>query len=219
MIRRLGSISVLLLGSAGSILAKPSIVWNTPLAHQTVWGKQVKLSATVQDTVGLIKVYFELDGGLLKEFTIEPNPGTYVMYWDTTNVPVGSHVLTAVADDKHGGQGVLNIPISVSPTPLTCQNIQIELTNEATTVVSGTFYGSGIAYIGWSAKPGTTSVYSSPTTLNHGKSYTVYGVFGGPNGQVSCSTSVPVVNSCPKPAIDAYFTITSALGCTFVSAY
>lgn len=87
------------LGGAGGDATPPTVGMSAPASNATVAGASVTVSATASDAVGVVGVQFRLDGANLGA---EDTSSPYSTVWNTTSVPNGSHVLTAVARDAAG---------------------------------------------------------------------------------------------------------------------
>jgi hypothetical protein len=83
----------------------PSISLVTPLQNATVSGSDVAISADAADNTGVAGVQFKLDG---RDLGSEDLAAPFEIPWNTTTVPNGPHLLTAVARD-----GRLN-PVSLA---------------------------------------------------------------------------------------------------------
>lgn len=87
-------------------------------AQTIVQGAPVTISAMVTDNVGVAGVQFKLDGANLGlEKLIPP----FSMVWNTANVTVGTHALTAVARDPAGNMATSNtIVLTITSPPQAC---------------------------------------------------------------------------------------------------
>jgi hypothetical protein len=79
-------------------LTAPAVSISAPSPGSTVAGR-VTVAASATDDVGVAGVQFQLDGASLG---VEVQVVPYVLDWDTTTVPDGTHTLTAVARDAAG---------------------------------------------------------------------------------------------------------------------
>jgi hypothetical protein len=101
----------------------PTVSWTAPANGSAVSGSSVSISVSATDNVGVAGVQFKLNGANLgSENTTAP----YSKIWDTTQIPNGSYVLSAVARDAMGNRttstgptvSVSNVSSTpVSPTP------------------------------------------------------------------------------------------------------
>jgi glucose/arabinose dehydrogenase/PKD repeat protein len=91
----------------------PTVKITAPTGGSTVSGT-VSVTATASDNVGVLGVQFKLDGKVLgAEDTVAP----YATSWNTTVVPNGSHVITAVARDAAGhATTASSVTVTVSNT-------------------------------------------------------------------------------------------------------
>ena len=85
-------------GSAGDV-TPPAVSIAAPVNNSTVSGSAVVVSANATDAVGVAGVQFRLNGANLGS---EDTAAPYSITWNTTAVPNGAHVLTAVARDAAG---------------------------------------------------------------------------------------------------------------------
>lgn len=88
---------------------KPTVSLVSPFSGSAVGGSAVAVSASASDNRGVVGVQFKLNGANLG---IEDTSAPYALTWNTTNVPDGSHGLTAVARDENGNLGT-SAPVSV----------------------------------------------------------------------------------------------------------
>jgi hypothetical protein len=91
----------------------PTVSVTQPAGGQTVSGT-VNITASATDNVGVTRVEFLIDGGMVGNDTSSP----YSYSWDTTTVSNGSHNLRAKAYDAAGNSGVsapVNVIVGNSP--------------------------------------------------------------------------------------------------------
>jgi hypothetical protein len=92
----------------------PAVSISAPATGTTVGGT-ITITASASDNVGVAGVQFKLDGvNLGSEVVTTP----YVVPWNTTVTPNGSHTLTAVARDAGGNSSAsAAVAVTVSNTP------------------------------------------------------------------------------------------------------
>jgi len=89
----------------------PTISLTAPADLATISGPAVPVSATALDNVSVAGVQFKLDGSNIgAEITALP----YSISWNTTLVPNGNHILTAVARDTFGNQATSTITVTIN---------------------------------------------------------------------------------------------------------
>ena len=91
----------------------PSVVFMNPAAGASV-SSTVTASANATDNVGVASVQFMMDGG---ELGAPVTASPFVLTWDTTQVPDGTHALGAVARDAAGNSATAVVSVVVLNTP------------------------------------------------------------------------------------------------------
>ena len=102
------------LASTGDVAA-PTVALTAP-ANGAIVDGSVTLAATAADNVGVSVVEFRVDGVAVGQAA----SSSYSFSWNTTSVPNGSHVLTAVARDAAGNSttsAAVTVTVSNSATP------------------------------------------------------------------------------------------------------
>jgi spore germination protein YaaH len=96
-----GSWSVLRsrLGGTGGIVdsVPPTVTLSAPVDGAALLKTQ-RIEASASDNIGVVRVEFYVNGGLLATDTAAP----YVVYWNTRRIPPGSYVVKVVAYDARG---------------------------------------------------------------------------------------------------------------------
>jgi hypothetical protein len=113
----------------------------------------INVTAVANDNIGVIGVQFLLDGNNLEA---EDMTSPYSVVWNTTNTPLGNHVLTAIARDLAGNTttaSVVNVNIPYYPPIIS--GITVSSITESAAVISWTtnipsnsqvFYDTTAAY-------------------------------------------------------------------------
>jgi YVTN family beta-propeller protein len=190
----------------------PSVNITSPAAGAQV-GRNVNITATASDAVGVVSVTFLADGAAIETDTKPP----YSVRWNTRSVANGSHTLRAQARDKAGNVG-MSAPVAViigsaiDTTPPTVSvtspaggaqvtgTVAIAATASDTVgVASVTFLADGIAIA-----TDTSSPYSASwnTAGVAGGSHTIRAEARDAAGNVGASAAVSVgvtVPSAPRP--------------------
>jgi hypothetical protein len=99
-------------------LSPPSVAITYPASGATVGG-QITVTANASDNVGVTSLQFQVDGTNLGSVLTS---GPFSVVWDTTQVSVGSHSLTAVAQDA-AGNSTTSAPVTVTVTQLGAVNL------------------------------------------------------------------------------------------------
>lgn len=162
----------------------PSVSLNSPLNAATVSGI-TNINTTATDNVGVAKIEFYADGGLISS-------GTNQSYaWDTATVANGSHFLQAKAYDAAGNtssSAVINVmvgnTISPPPTvldlvaPTTPTNFRASLANAGRNIrLTWTASTDNVAVTGYNIYRGglkigsTTGAFYTDSQVNRGASY------------------------------------------------
>ena len=110
-------------------IVAPTVSISAPVAGATVSGTSVTITATAADNVGVVGVQFKLDGANLGA---EKTTAPYTTVWNTSGVPNGSHILTAVARDA-------------ATNATTSADVGVTVSNAATSAISIDFVGTGTA--------------------------------------------------------------------------
>ena len=75
----------------------PTIALSAPLDGASLLKTQ-RIEASASDNIGVVRVEFYVNGGLLATDTAAP----YVVYWNTRRIPSGTYVVKAVVYDAAG---------------------------------------------------------------------------------------------------------------------
>ena len=139
----------------------PTVTVTGPVQGATVSGT-ITVTANASDNVGVASVQFRVDGTNLGSEVVSP---PYAVSWDTTTVPNGSHLLTAIARNTAGIS-------TTSPA------ISVTVTNDTTAPVLSAVAASGVsssaATITWitdepadsQVEYGLTTAYGQTTPLD-----------------------------------------------------
>jgi subtilisin family serine protease len=90
-------------------LTPPVATITSPAEGATVKGNPVQIHASATDNRGISRVVFRVDGALVATDWHAP----YTYYWNTLNVPNGTHTLTVQAYDAVGNVGT-SAPVTVT---------------------------------------------------------------------------------------------------------
>ncbi len=138
----------------------PSVSLTAPAAGSTA-SHVVPISANASDNVAVTSVQFLADGASVGTDTAAP----YTVSWDTTPLPNGVHVLTAVARDAAGNQ-TTSTPVSVTTlNPAFVNEVVVPGITAATTIV---FLPGGRMLVGeltetiWVVQPGAAQPDATP---------------------------------------------------------
>ena len=116
----------------------PTVSISSPAAAAKVSGP-VTVSASASDNVGVAGVRFKLDG---LDLGSEDATAPYSVSWDTTGVPSGSHVLTAVARDAAGNLAT-SAPRSVTVSNASGGEVVFESNWDTATGTAGSAVNDG----------------------------------------------------------------------------
>ena len=75
-------------------------------------GGEVGLFATAEDDIGIVRVQFSVDGALLGTVLAAP----FGLVWNTADVSIGPHTVTAVAFDAAGHETAASAEVIVENT-------------------------------------------------------------------------------------------------------
>jgi hypothetical protein len=149
----------------------PTAAVTAPSAGATVSGANVTLAATATDTVAVAAVQFKVDGANVGS---EDATSPYSIFWDSTSVSNGSHLISAVSRDTAGNTATSgNVSVTVSngaPPPPTGLVAAYGL-NETTGTNAADFSGKGnvgtTTNVTWTA----AGKYGGAATFNGGTSW------------------------------------------------
>lgn len=122
---------------SGADTTPPTVSITAPLGGATVVGSSVTVTANAVDNVGVAGVQFKLDGSNLGS---EDTSAVYSIVWNTTTATNGSHILSCVARDAAGNNGICSdVPVTVNnaPAPDTTPPVVALTAPSAGSVVSG----------------------------------------------------------------------------------
>ena len=91
---------------------KPRVAWVAPAEGASIGGT-VALKASATDDVGVVKVQFFVDSGLVGEATAAP----FSLAWDSTAFPDGAHMIKALAYDTANQTASAERHVNVDNTP------------------------------------------------------------------------------------------------------
>ena len=92
-------------GTGGTVdSVPPTITLSAPLEGAPLLKKQ-RIEASASDNVGVVRVEFYVNDGLLATDTAAP----YVVYWNTRRVPPGTYVIKGVAYDARGNSAAAKV--------------------------------------------------------------------------------------------------------------
>jgi hypothetical protein len=114
--------------------ASTTVSITAPSSGATLSGTSVAVSATASSGAGIAGVQFKMDGTSLGA---EQTTAPYTATWDTTQVPNGSHTLTAVARDTAGNlttSAAVSVTISNATTTVSITAPSTGATVSGTTV-------------------------------------------------------------------------------------
>jgi len=112
------------LGPTSADATPPTTSITSPVNGAAVSGS-VTISASASDNVGVTKVDLLVDGSVAGTMTSSP----YVLLWDTTKSPNGTHTLQTKAYDAAGNTGLSTV-VSVSVNnPISSANLTVSITN------------------------------------------------------------------------------------------
>jgi hypothetical protein len=112
------------LGAAPTDTAAPTTSITSPANGATVSGS-VTISASASDNVGVTKVDLLVDGSVAGTMTSSP----YVLLWDTTRSPNGTHTLQTKAYDAAGNAGLSAIVSVNVNNAISSANLTVSITN------------------------------------------------------------------------------------------
>ncbi len=95
----------------------PILTVSAPTNGATVLGSAVTLSAHATDNIGVAGVQFKVDGisvGSEATYGLNTKSVTPSIIWDSSSVPNGSHVISAVARDAAGNIGTNSVTVTVT---------------------------------------------------------------------------------------------------------
>ena len=160
--------------STSSDVLPPSVSLLAPSTNATIIGKNVLLSASSSDNIGIASVKFYVDSTFVGTSTSTTSPNNFI--WDSTGTSDGAHTIRAVAFDGANNAatstGVVvqlanNVPFLFTSTSTVLQNSTstITLTGNATSWTPGTpgsptftvSGGAGASIVSQSVSSATTS--------------------------------------------------------------
>jgi hypothetical protein len=108
--------------------AAPNVAITTPASAAKAAGT-VTIGATATDNIGVTRVSFYADGKLIATDTAAP----YAVSWNAETVALGSHTLTAQANDQAGNSGSAT-PVTVTVVDVSTPTVTINAPNNGATV-------------------------------------------------------------------------------------
>jgi hypothetical protein len=188
----------------------PTVTISSPTANATVDGT-ITIRASASDDVAVDSVEFFVDGASVGTDT--SSAGGWTASWDTTGVPSGRHVLTAIATDAPGKTGTspaVSFTVDQPPTvditrPRSLQRVEERITITATAdddfaVEQVEFFVDGVRIGTDTTAGGGWSVSWNSRNVNNGRR-TIRAVATDSDGQTSSDSIVITVDNDLAPSI------------------